>query len=141
MPNTLNLKKGKDDVKQGHASNTRIEQIAQGWHHDPVMLDAYYEVVLRNWKEFQGTKPRNLQAKITATLLQINRGDLVEEPDLSVEVAIRYQTPGYQLWKQLAGTTKDTAKRRFITLMRSIDERLLEINLKPAGRLCFSCSA
>jgi len=114
------------------ATNISIPSLLQSWSYDPLALDAYFEICVRNWKEYGGKKPRDFVAKLHGVLLQAIRGDYVILVDEETKDGKpKKLTPAKEEWRRLKGTDKSTAKRRFITLLRSLDDKLLDITEKP----------
>jgi ankyrin repeat protein/acyl-CoA-binding protein len=120
-------------IKTPRATGISLDQLTKGWTYDPYTLDAFFEICIRNWKEWSGRKPAKVVPQVNGTFLQATQGDYVDQSDKSPEAAMRDQTPSYQEWKRLIGIDQETAKRRFITLLRSIDKRLLNVKSKPVG--------
>jgi hypothetical protein len=115
--------------KEAPAATISIEKLGKSWLNDPLILEAFFELCVRNWKEWSGRKPTEVVPKVNGTYLQATHGDCttpaaakgVEESASMVE------------WRRLKGTDMATAKRRFITLLRSIDQGLLRIKARPVG--------
>lgn len=122
-------------VQSAKATSLSLEKLNQGWQHNPTTLEAFFEVCVRNWKEWGGKRPAAVVAQINGTYLQATQGDYVDESHKSVEHAQRDEMPSYQEWKRIKGMPRETAKRRLITLLRSIDARLLNVRAQPVGYL------
>ena len=115
------------------ATNISINTLLHTWSYDPLALDAFFEICVRNWKEYGGKRPPAFIAKLHGVLLQATQGDYVIRLDDGGEGGPTKLSPAKEEWRRLRGTDASTAKRRFITMLRGLDDKLLDIRAKPVN--------
>ena len=95
------------------------------WENDEAGLQVYFLACTENFKNYSGAVPDKLKLKIYGVYKQATAGDNHE-----VKPADDKQRAKWEEWLKFKGTTPTVAKRRYITLLRSIDPALIHVEVK-----------
>jgi ankyrin repeat protein len=89
-----------------------------------LLLDNLFFFAQENWRHWKGEKPKgDALCRIHAILRQAVQGDC--PPGVETKFSSLFEKDVIQLWCKYRGTLPETAKRRFLTLLRALDPSLL----------------
>jgi len=92
------------------------------WENDPRGLELFFVAATDNFRRHTGRVPEALRVKLHAVYKQATQGDCKEPKPFD-----RRQRERWEEWCKFEGTPPDVAKRRFITLLRTVDPALVTI--------------
>ncbi len=114
------------------ASSSHLDDLTDlcaGWEHDPVKMSIKFACARQNWKAHL-PKLRPDVVKLHALYRQATVGDAPPDDDGGQRAHL--DEGGKEKWDEWCrwrGTEKDVAKRRYITYLRGIDEKLVKVTL------------
>eukprot|EP00618_Florenciella_parvula_P032154 CAMPEP_0119495936 /NCGR_PEP_ID=MMETSP1344-20130328/19425_1 /TAXON_ID=236787 /ORGANISM="Florenciella parvula, Strain CCMP2471" /LENGTH=365 /DNA_ID=CAMNT_0007531575 /DNA_START=180 /DNA_END=1274 /DNA_ORIENTATION=+ len=113
-------------MTSGMATDVVVADLAHhSWENDEDGLEVYFRACTENFKNFSGQVPDKIKLKIYGVYKQATQGDNREE-----KPADDKQRAKWEEWLKFKGTTPSVAKRRYITLLRSIDPKLIHVEVK-----------
>ena len=103
--------------------------LVDGWEHDPIKMEIKFACSVLNWKSHLPKLKKDV-LKIYAFYKQATVGDAPPPEEKPFD---SLGSEKWEVWDKWRGTDKPTAKRRYITYLRSIDEKLVfvAVNEKP----------
>ena len=103
--------------------------LVDGWEHDPIKMEIKFACSVLNWKSHLPKLKKDV-LKIYAFYKQATVGDAPPPEEKPFD---SLGSEKWEVWDKWSGTDKPTAKRRYITYLRSIDEKLVfvAVNEKP----------
>jgi len=99
--------------------------LVEGWEHDPKKMEIKFASSVLNWKGHLPKRKEDI-LKIYAFYKQATVGDAPGPEDRPFETNAKEK---WEVWNKWRGTPKDVAKRRYITYLRNIDEKLVKVTL------------
>jgi diazepam-binding inhibitor (GABA receptor modulator, acyl-CoA-binding protein) len=111
----------------GCNDETMAQKLA--WHNDDEALEVYFLACHENYKNYLGEKTESQRLKLYAVYKQATVGDCHE--DMPYDSAKRKK---WEMWTLFKGMEKKPAMRRYITLLRQLDPRLVVIEVKCEER-------
>ena len=103
--------------------------LVDGWEHDPMKMEIKFACSVLNWKGHLPKLKKDV-LKVYAFYKQATQGDAPPPEERPFDSLGREK---WEVWDKWRGTPKDVAKRRYITYLRQIDEKLVyvAVNEKP----------
>ena len=100
------------------------KRLRNGWRNDDEVLEQYFASCVDNWKKYTGPRKPRVVLKLQAIYKQAVIGDCNDSPPGNLKTV---EGAKWSTWYGYKGMDKNTAKRRFITILTEIDPLLIDV--------------
>ena len=108
-------------------SQTVSLKLLQNWRNDDKVLDEYFQVCVQHYNDYIGKKSDDTIVTFYSLYKQATQGDCVQTPVINDNNNSLSEYAKLYAWYSLKGTSKEEAKRRYITKLSEFNNELLQL--------------